>query len=229
MEAIVLAGGLGTRLRSVVSDRPKPMADLAGKPFLAHILGMLADAGVARTVLSIGYLGDMIADYFGAAYQGMVLEYCHEELPLGTGGALREALKLIRADQVFVLNGDTLCEIDYQAMFAAFSEASADIMIATKYLLNTSRYGTVIIENGVVSGFEERASEPKAGHINVGTYLLRRQAFSLFERAGSFSFEADVLKPSICELRPLTFPVSGYFVDIGVPDDYFEARSHVTR
>jgi D-glycero-alpha-D-manno-heptose 1-phosphate guanylyltransferase len=224
MEAIVLVGGFGTRLRSVVGDRPKPMALLGERPFLAYLLDRLAAAGFTRVILGVGYLAEQIIDYFGNLYGGVEIVYSLETEPLGTGGALRLAFGSVVGDEVFALNGDTMCDVNYAEMAATARRTGTNIVIAVKYLEDTKRYGTVVVQGEHADCFQEKNPDGPPGFINVGTYLIRRPAFLLFEREGAFSLEHDLLSPRIVELHPAVFPVNGYFIDIGVPEDYQRAN-----
>jgi len=173
MQAIVLAGGLGTRLRQVVPDLPKPMAPVAGRPFLAWILDRLVQAGFDRIVLAVGYRGDVIRDHFGRDYNGVPVAYSTEEEPLGTGGAIRLAAQCITESPVFVLNGDTFVEVDYGAMWSAHQRIGALMSLAVCRVPDTGRYGAVEIDMGRVCGFREKGIR-RAGAQNAGTNRNRR-------------------------------------------------------
>ncbi len=223
MEAIVLAGGLGTRLRAVVADLPKPMAPVAGRPFLAILLDQLSEAGFARVVLSVGYRHEAIVDYFGENYRGLKLKYAVETEPLGTGGAMRLALQQTSAPEVFVINGDTFLQLDYAAMLGAHRSESAQLTLAAQQVPDTSRYGALDIESGRIRGFLEKGGSGP-GMINGGTYLLDPALLSNSDLPPAFSFETDLLMPRIGEIAPLAFFTDGLFIDIGVPEDYARAQ-----
>ena len=144
MQAILLCGGMGTRLRSVVSDRPKPMADICGKPFLQYLLEMLRDKGITEVIFALGYMGEMIEEYFqdGSAF-GLKIAYSYEEEPLGTGGAIRNALPKILEEEVLVLNADTYFPMDYQGLLRFHQENDGDFSLATRAVPDISRYGAV--------------------------------------------------------------------------------------
>lgn len=222
MQAIVLAGGFGTRLRGVVPDLPKPMAPVAGRPFLAWILDRLVAAGARRAVLAVGYRHEAIRGHFGDAWRGLPLVYSVEAQPLGTGGAIRLAAAHIDEWPVLVLNGDTFLEVDYAAMRAAHDAAAAQMSIAVATVADAGRYGALAIEHGRVSGFIEKG-RPGPGVINGGSYLLAREVVARIPAGEPFSFEQQLLVPCVAELRPLAFETSGLFIDIGIPEDY--ARS----
>jgi len=224
MEAIILAGGLGTRLRRVVPDRPKPMAPVAGKPFLEWLLQALAVGGLEKIVLSVGYLAEHIFHYFGHTFAGLTLEYCTEEEPLGTGGAIVKALRQVGSTACFVLNGDTFFGVDYRVMEQRFKGANSKLMMALKNVPDAARYGRVITWKDTVIRFDEKGHKGP-GLINGGVYLIDHNLFSTPPPARRFSFETDFLQPRVAQLRPTAFISTGYFIDIGVPNDYAIAQS----
>ncbi len=221
MQAIVLAGGFGTRLQSVLKNIPKPMAPVHDKPFLAYLLEYLKSQGITHVVLSVHYLREQIEAYFGAHYQGIDLNYAVEDQPLGTGGAILHALQFIDpAEPVFVLNGDTYLELNYQAMFAQHQKTLPALTIALRKIQDCSRYGVVTLREQEVVAFNEQGTQAP-GLINAGVYLINPELFKLFPVSmASFSFEKEFLFPHISQLRPHAFVVDDYFIDIGVPEDY---------
>jgi D-glycero-alpha-D-manno-heptose 1-phosphate guanylyltransferase len=223
MQAIVLAGGLGTRLRSVVTELPKPMAPVAGRPFLAWILDRLAQGGFERVVLAVGYRHEAIVQHFGHVYLGMRLDYSVEEQTLGTGGAIRLAADRIASWPVFVLNGDTFLELDYRAMLDAHLQGSERMSLAVCQVADAGRYGGLDLEDGHVRGFREKGSSGP-GVINAGTYLLSQAVLDRIPRDEPFSFEQQLLVPGIGTIRPAAFATDGLFIDIGVPEDYARAQ-----
>ncbi|EJF7432190.1 nucleotidyltransferase family protein, partial [Campylobacter coli] len=185
MQAIVLAGGLGTRLRSVVQDLPKPMAPINGEPFLAFVLEHLKKQGITEVILSVSYKYELIQEYFKDEFHGMRIRYNIEKELLGTGGAIKDALKLIK-NEVYVLNGDTFFDIDLKKLVLSNSNK---ICIALKQIQNFDRYGTVNIDKqGLVTSFEEKVFK-KQGLINGGIYLLKKDIFDKFDLEKKFSFE----------------------------------------
>ena len=229
MEAIVLAGGLGTRLRSVVADLPKAMAPVAGRPFLEHLLDLLVEAGFESAILAVGYRSEAIRGHFGERYRDMPLTYSIENHPLGTGGAIRLALRSATARDVFVVNGDTLADVDFRSMLEAHRSAVAAMTIAVHEVPDTARYGSLVLDGDRIQGFREKGRHGP-GWINAGVYVVPRSLFEHARPPDAFSFESDFLVPSIDSLKPLAFPTRGLFIDIGVPDDYTRAqRLLVTR
>lgn len=217
MEAIVLAGGLGTRLRGVVSDVPKPMAPVCNKPFLKYILDELNKYGFTRVVLAVGYKKEVIMDYFGSSYKNMEILYSVEDYPLGTGGCIKKASELINDDYVFIINGDTMFKIDYNKM-----KTNKDVMIACKYLEKFDRYGKVEFENDRIISFKEKMPN-QTGYINGGIYLFKRNLFKKFDCQEKFSLEKDFFEKYIDKLYIEPFLSNDYFIDIGVPEDYYKA------
>lgn len=218
MEAIILAGGLGTRLRSVVSDVPKPMAPVNGEPFLNFILDELSYFNFNHVILCVGYKKEVIMDYYGTSYKGMELSYSIEEESLGTGGAIKLALELAREDMVFVLNGDTIFKVDFNKM-----ASSNKISIACKYMEMFDRYGEVKIKDSIIQSFEEKRHVDK-GYINGGIYYLPKNIFDKYELPHKFSLEADFFTPYMKELGIKAYMTNSYFLDIGIPSDYQKAQ-----
>lgn len=214
MQAIVLAGGLGTRLRSVIQDIPKPMAPINGKPFLAFVLEYLKEQGITEAILSVSYKYELIQEYFKDEFQGLKIIYNVEKELLGTGGAIKDSLKFIK-DEVYVLNGDTFFDIPLKEMRLEESK----ICIALKQMQNFDRYGNVKIdEQGFVVSFEEKIFKEQ-GLINGGIYLIKKDIFDGFELEKKFSFE-EFLQENYKTLRIKTKVFDHYFIDIGIPEDY---------
>lgn len=227
MEAIVLAGGFGTRLQPVVSDVPKPMApmDEDETPFLAYLLRELASQGVTRIILSVGYLGELIQEYFGTRFAGMKIDYVKETFPLGTGGAVKAALSVCRSQHVFVVNGDTFFAVDLPSMLAAHYSSKADFTLAACEMSNFDRYGTLdLAVDGRILAFREKTF-CQQGYINGGVYCLSASILSKLPEE-RFSLEKDVMEKWVAEWRMYAFISQGYFVDIGIPTDYEKARRY---
>ena len=191
MEAIVLAGGFGTRLSKIVRDVPKPMALIGERPFLEILLSSLARNGFVRVILSVGYKAEVIQNYFGGHFNGMKLIYSKEITPLGTGGGLRLAMSNMVGDQVFVFNGDTFIDFKKQQVRYLWKFFSRPTIIG-HFVSDTSRYGRLLEENGVAKGFAEKGvSGP--GLINAGCYLLKSEQLDEFLIGEHFSLEKDFL------------------------------------
>lgn len=224
-EAIVLAGGFGTRLAHVVPDVCKPMAPVAGRPFLRFIMDQLAAAGFDRAVVADGYRREQIEGFFGPAYRGMAIEYSPEDTPLFTGGAVKRALSRCDSDWVFVLNGDTWLDVDFAAMEAAACDAPEVVssVIAVKRMHDFERYGTVDVDSdGTLTAFHEKRP-CKEGLINAGVYLLRRDALNSMPE--KFSLESDYFERVVGDGALHAAGCSGGFIDIGVPEDYELAQT----
>lgn len=227
-EAVVLAGGFGTRLAHVVPDVCKPMAPVAGEPFLRRVLDQLDAAGFARVVIADGYRREQIESYFMGTYRGLEVDYSPEDSPLLTGGAVRRALAACAQPEVFVLNGDTWLDVDFSRMeetLAAHPEAQA--VIAAKAMRDFDRYGTLdVADDGVIRAFREKAP-CAAGLINGGTYLLRRDA--LAPEPEVFSLENDWFARVVGQGVLVACETDGGFIDIGVPEDYCRAQDMFAR
>lgn len=228
LEGIVLAGGEGRRLRARVRDLPKPMADIAGRPFLWWLMSRLNRQGVERVILSVGYKAEAIQAYFGEQFLGVEIAYSVESEPLGTGGAIRLALEQATQAQVIVMNGDTYTDLDLRGFITKFESSGSDLAVAVTQLNDVGRYGVTIIEekSDKLLGFEEK-QRSSAGYINAGVYCLRPDIFTKYAVPVKFSFERDFLSERLAELRPVTFKGTRAFIDIGVPEDYALAQTLV--
>ena len=224
--AVILAGGLGTRLREVVSDRPKVMAEVNGRPFLAYLLDQLATAGISRVVLCTGYMASQIQDTFGDSYRNMSLLYSIEDSPLGTGGALRKALPQLASDPVLVMNGDSFCEVDLGRFNHWHHDATAELAsLVTVHVEDVSRYGTVNVnEQNRVVHFCEKGAACGVGMINAGIYLIPTQVIASINPEVTVSLERDIF-PSLITKGFAAFPCHGRFIDIGIPSDYHAAST----
>ena len=227
--AVVLAGGTGTRLRAVVADRPKPLAPVAGRPFLAYLLDQIAGAGIRRVVLSTGYLAEQFESVIGDSYRGLEVLYAHEEQPLGTGGAIRFAGGMADADQLLVMNGDSYCDADLPAYIAWHLAGTHDVSLMLAKVEDTSRYGTVEFSpGGRITAFLEKRPECAAGYINAGVYLLRRKMLDHIP-AGPSSIERDVFPLWLERWSIMGWVADGAFIDIGVPSDYERSHEFMAR
>jgi D-glycero-alpha-D-manno-heptose 1-phosphate guanylyltransferase len=222
-EAVVLAGGLGTRLQSAVPDLPKPMAPVANRPFLAWLLDSLAARHIRRVILSVGYRHEAIVEFFGRRYGSLAVDYAIETEPLGTGGGAARALALVDGTEAVMMNGDTFQEVDARAMAAAYhARDDAAMVMGVREVADASRYGQLSITGNRVQGFSTRGRG--GGFINSGVYVVPRTLFDRFPMPERFSFEHDFLEARIEALRPVAFPCRGAFIDIGVPASYREAQ-----
>jgi D-glycero-alpha-D-manno-heptose 1-phosphate guanylyltransferase len=225
--AIVLAGGLGTRLRSVISDLPKPMAPVNGKPFLHYIFQYLVKQQIKEVVLAVGYKHETICDFFGDAYAGISIKYSLEEEPMDTGGGIKQAFEQVEG-AAFVINGDTFFDVELSALYQFYKDTGCDLALSLKQLQNFDRYGTVKVDGqGRIIQFDEKKFIAE-GLINGGVYYLHKNLFEKTGSSGKFSLEKDVLEKYAGTLKfyGKTFP--GYFIDIGIPEDYQKAQHDFT-
>jgi len=220
MEAIVLAGGFGTRLQKVVNNVPKPMAPINDKPFLFYLLKFLQKNSIDRVILSVGYKWEIIKEYFGEKFDNIDLIYSIENEPLGTGGAIKKALNYLENDQSYVLNGDTFFNISLNELRL---NKNSKIILALKKMQNFDRYGNVKIDkNENIIAFEEKKFTEN-GNINGGIYFLRKNIFDEFDLPESFSFE-KFLEDNYKKLNAKGTVFDDYFIDIGIPTDYEKAK-----
>lgn len=208
----------------MISDIPKPMADINGRPFLSFLLDYLITQKVKRVLLSVGYKYEVIENYFGFKYKDIEIEYILEEEPLGTGGAVREALKCAKNNDVAVINGDTFFDVNLIEMFKFHRRKNSLLTVAVKQMQDCSRYGAVFIQDDKVTRFEEK-SFSKAGFINGGIYMLNKAVSGfLNEYSMPFSFEKDFMQHNIQRINILPYISESYFIDIGIPEDYEKAK-----
>jgi D-glycero-alpha-D-manno-heptose 1-phosphate guanylyltransferase len=228
-ECIILAGGFGTRLRSVVEDLPKTLAPVNDKPFLDYLITSLDEQGINRIIISVGYLHEKIEDWCKQTYPDKEIVFALEENPLGTGGGIRLALKYAKTDDVLIINGDTFLDFNYDDILKVYSEKNAACVIALKKLEKFDRYGCITTdENFRINGFLEKGYR-EVGLINAGVYLLRKSVFLSCTPDGNFSFEKDFLEIKFRELPIYGIEFNGYFIDIGIPEDYLRVQDDFRR
>lgn len=225
MEAIILAGGLGTRLRQAVPDLPKPMAPIQNRPFLEYLLNYWIREGVSRFVMSTGYLASRVQDHFGASYRGVPIEYSIEATPMGTGGGLSLALDYLTSkDPFLLLNGDTFFQVSLESFLQFHLCSQAEMTLALLRKKTEGRYGGIEMDkSGRVLGFgPEQSSDPF--WINGGVYLISPKLARSISKEKAISLEKEIL-PSWLEKgnRIFGFQSEGAFIDIGVPEDYNRA------
>lgn len=230
MQAILLAGGLGTRLRSVVSDRPKPMALIEDRPFMEYVVRGLAQFGITDIIFAVGYKGSMVEEYFGDGEAfGIKAAYAYEEELLGTAGAIRNAGRFVTEDSFFVLNADTFYRIDYGRLAKIKEENGLDMALVLREVSDVSRYGAAVLRGVMLTGFNEKEKEDRPGTINGGVYLMSRKLLDEIPE-GKVSLENEMIPRWMEEGKRLGgFVNDGYFIDIGVPDDYFRFQEDVKR
>mgnify|MGYP001197410299 FL=1 len=219
MECIVLAGGLGTRLSKVVSDRPKCMANIAGEPFLFHVFEYLKKEQIDHVVLSVGYKFEIIQDWVKKTNWPFKISFAIEKEPLGTGGAIKYALEFTNDSDIVILNGDTFFDINLRWFYNKHIFSKAELSVALKTMNHFSRYGNVLLNsnNQIISFLEKEYCDK--GQINGGIYLIKRT--NLFKNfKAKFSFEQDFLATKFNNLKIFGVIFDEYFIDIGIPEDY---------
>lgn len=228
LPCLILAGGLGTRLRSVLGETmPKAMASIDGEPFLAWMLRGLSQQGVTDVVLSLGHGRDQIKDRFGPECFGMSLTFIEEDEPLGTGGAILHAMKTVGAPDMIVMNGDTISDLDLQALVAFYTAFQPDLAMAATLVADASRYGTIDFDTASQRLTAFREKRPGQGFINAGTYVVNAARLMSFDLPQKFSFEQDFLGKHVETLDIRVFPEVTEFIDIGIPADYERAQTVV--
>jgi NDP-sugar pyrophosphorylase family protein len=222
--AVILVGGQGTRLRSAVSNQPKVMAKVKDRPFLAFLLDYLNSSGIKCVVLCTGYLGNQIQTQLGNVYGNLQLVYSQESYPLGTAGALRLALPLLKSDPVLVMNGDSFCQANLKEFFAWHCAQKAEASLLLAQVSDTKRFGRVEIEaHGLICGFEEKNIQGQAGWINAGIYLLSRRLLLTIPDDRPASLEREIF-PLWISRGLFGYQTQGGFLDIGTPEAYATAE-----
>lgn len=223
-ECIILAGGLGTRLQSVVKDVPKCMAEVAGKPFLYYLFKYLEQQKVSHTILSLGYKSEYVIDWLDHNIFPFKVSYVIEKEPLGTGGAIKYAASKAESNSIFVMNGDTYFDVDLSLMAKFQKDKHSDILIALKQMENFDRYGSVELdlENRIIAFNEKRYC--KLGLINGGVYLINKDIFKNESLGLKFSFEKDILESKNPNIKIDGYLEDSYFIDIGIPSDFEKAN-----
>jgi len=222
MEIIILAGGVGSRLQSVVSDVPKCMANVADKPFLFYLFEYLKAFCPTKVVLSLGYKHEIVEEWVMGLDLPFEIVNKVEQSPLGTGGAIKYALSEISEETAIVINGDTFFDVDLKALQAFHLSHQGEATLALKILEKFDRYGSVLTdEAGIITSFEEK-KYCEAGQINGGIYVLNKNILDNFPE--KFSMENDYFAGKILENKLIGYVSDGYFIDIGIPEDYEKAQ-----
>lgn len=225
-EAIILAGGFGTRLQAVVSDVPKPMAPINKEPFLNYVFDYLKHYQIEHLVLSTGHLADKISEYYKNEFKGIKISYAKEETPLGTGGGIRKAMEKCKTGDVLVLNGDSFFDVNIKSHYRNHVFKQADCTLALRKVKNAARYGTIQLGRlNRISAFKEKDNKAVQGLINGGVYILNREVYlNKTEENVPFSIEKDFYEKKLNELSIFGYEYDGYFIDIGIPEDYSKAQ-----
>jgi D-glycero-alpha-D-manno-heptose 1-phosphate guanylyltransferase len=226
-EAIILAGGLGTRLRSVVEDVPKCLAPINGIPFLEYVIDYADGQGIEHIIFSVGYKKELIKKYIESQDYDFAISYSEEQNPLGTGGAIKKSIKLTQTDQILVLNGDTLYEYDLANLWNVNEFGFGNCSLCLKPMQNFERYGSVLCnKNNKIISFREKQFVAE-GLINTGVYCLDRERFSKEKLPTKFSFEKDYLEANVFSHNFLGLIEDSYFIDIGIPEDFEKAQEEL--
>ena len=225
MEAIILAGGFGTRLRAVVPDLPKAMAPIAGRPFLQILLASLSRKGFTRVVLSVGFMAERIIEYFGERFGNLELIYVFEREPLGTGGAARLAMQSCAADHVCILNGDTFLDLEADEVERHWQAHRRPIIVGRQQS-DTARFGRLLTSGGAVIGITEKGVIGP-GLINAGYYVWNGGQLGGYPIGVTFSLETDYLSKAVTSTRFDLYVTTGKFIDIGIPEDYERAQNEL--
>jgi D-glycero-alpha-D-manno-heptose 1-phosphate guanylyltransferase len=224
MNAIVLCGGLGTRLGDLTKYTPKPILEVAEKPFITYILDQLLNSPVTEIILAVGFRSDKVKQLIGDSWRGMPIKYSYEDKPLGTGGAIKAAMQLYALSEALVLNGDTFLDIDLNKLVEFSKSKNAQLVLSLKAMPNSSRYGSVIFdENYFIKDFTEKSLVNQSGYINAGVSYVNYSCFELIQE-NAFSFEKEILVKSANRLNALGFITNGYFIDMGIPEDFAKAQ-----
>lgn len=219
IQAAILAGGLGTRLQSVVADRPKVLATVRGRPFLTYLLDQLATAGVSSVILCVGYMGELVKETLGHKYGSIELIYSQETSQLGTGGALQLALPLFHSESILVMNGDSFCGANLHDFYQWHQLKKAPASLLLAQVADTKRYGRVQVNSeGQITQFEEKGNSEGVGWINAGTYLIQRRLLETIPQ-GNISLERDIFSHWVGNQLYGHFS-QGEFLDIGTPESY---------
>ena len=229
-EAIILAGGKGTRLQEVVQDVPKVMAPVNGRPFLEYVLDYLENYVIEHVVLSVGFKREIIMDHFGDHYKSIKIDYAIEEEPLGTGGGILNAFSYIQDNKSFVFNGDTMFRINLVKQFDFHTSRMSEFTVVLREVNNVSRYGSVEIdEDKKIIRFNEKGQRTGPGLINGGVYLINKKFFNSHSFPKKFSLEKDCLEKMVDEHTFYGVICKQYFLDIGIPEDYQKAQDDFKR
>lgn len=222
-EAMIFAGGLGTRLRPTVNDRPKPLADVVGRPFLERLFQQLLRFDYQRAIVCVGYCGEQVRAKLGESYGALALDYSFEAHPLGTGGALRKAACMVRGCHVLAMNGNSYCDMDLRALAGAHLQHGGEVTIAAVHLKGQSGNIELDADDRIV----EFASHPlaqKPGLISAGVYMFSREALNSIPEGRMVSVEHEVFPQLVARKTLFGWPVAAPFIDIGTPESYQAAQ-----
>lgn len=219
--ALILAGGLGTRLKSVVSDRQKVVAEVAGYPFVGYLIRQIAKTGIRKIILCAGHKADTLQDSIRGLFPELDLVFSVENQPLGTAGALRLALDYSSDQEFLVMNGDSYFDVDLTDFLTTFPGTPVSGVICLRKMDNVSRYGCVTVSpSGIISAFEEKGTFHGSGLINAGIYRIQREVLSRIPEKTVCSLEKDLFPVLVAQKKLAAYISDGIFVDIGTPESY---------
>jgi len=228
LPALILAGGLGTRLRGVLDDRPKVLADVAGRPFLSYLFDQLQDAGIREVILCTGHRASLIRAEYGDRYANLSLTYSEERTPLGTGGAIRQALGVTEAKEMLVLNGDSYVAADLRHFLDWHDAAGFSGSLLLTWVEDAGRFGTVeASDDGAIRSFREKRGLPEPGWINAGIYVLARRLIEHLRINQPTSLEKEAF-PLWLAHGLGGYQVRAPFLDIGTPASLAQAEAFLT-
>ena len=224
--AIILAGGMGTRLKTIISDLPKPMAPIMNVPFLTYQLNYLKHFGIKKVIFSVGYLSEKIIAHYNQSFENISIEYSIEKNPLGTGGGIRMAMSNLKEDLVLILNGDSFFDLNLEQFYNLHLEQKAEFSLALRYVNNSERYGNIEFNSShQITSFIEKNQLNQSGYINAGVYILSKKLYLQNTKPDiNFSIEKDFFEKQLNQLIIKGFEFKDYFIDIGIPEDYLKAQ-----
>ncbi len=224
--AIILAGGMGTRLKTIISDLPKPMAPIMNVPFLTYQLNYLKYFGIKKVIFSVGYLSEKIIAHYNQSFENISIEYSIEKNPLGTGGGIRMAMSNLNEDLVLILNGDSFFDLNLEQFYNLHLEQKAEFSLALRYVNNSERYGNIEFNSShQITSFIEKNQLNQSGYINAGVYILSKKLYLQNTKPDiNFSIEKDFFEKQLNQLIIKGFEFKDYFIDIGIPEDYLKAQ-----
>jgi len=225
VDVVILAGGLGRRLRSIVSDRPKPMAEINRRPFILYLFDQLIDIGLSRVIVSTGYLGNYISRELGTKYRALEICFSEEQAPLGTGGALKLASKQLTSDNVLVMNGDSYLEVDFMEFLSCHCRWQSEVTMALTTVEDRTQFGQVEMDlSGRIIRFEEKCPDHGGSNwINAGKYFIQKDTIQKMPSTYPLSLEGDLF-PSLVGKKFFGYKSSGKFIDIGTPRSFRQAQ-----
>ncbi|MEW6088410.1 MAG: nucleotidyltransferase family protein [bacterium] len=225
ISTLILCGGFGKRLRPIVSDRQKALADIMGNPFITFILDQISNAGGEDVILCTGFMSGQVKNLLGDRYKTLYLRYSEENEPLGTAGAVRNAAGMVKSDAIMIFNGDSYCNINPQTLLEWHTAIKASCTLLLVQVPDVSRYGCVNFDSSyMITSFDEKKANKGSGWINSGIYCINRELIASMQEKKNISFEKDFF-PKMIGNGLFAFPQDAEFIDIGTPDSYKEAEN----